>query len=568
MVMRRHILLLLLFAAAATISCRRPSVQMPLLMEAESHLPADVRSADSILKLVKPQELHAGDERSLYALLLTLSDGLRGSFQVPWYIAHNAYSYYTQLSQAGHTGTSTTKRRYIQAAIYMGDWYAAHDSIKACEDCYRAAIDCAAGCSNHHYHYIALQRLAEQRQWTDELEAVRLIQQALTTYESHPDKVTNLLALYASAAKCYLGAACCHDTTYYTAAIDYAHRELDMAVGHGLPEYESEALSMLAEIYTARGEHKRALNYARLLPTNSLTTDLELDFNRTLATCYLQCDSLPQAKALLVRPVHIKTKRMAYLYTRSLAEVTMKMGEYDSARCYQDSACTLAEEMYLDALRAKDDYYRKVLQQEQEATTMRGRALRRQASMWVLLFAILFFCVILSRRIYRAWQRQTERWRAALRQQRSAIHHHRDQMHQQALQTSLLQERQQQLLEHAKERDALIKHLQSYILNRNAIVKKLHGKTRLTTSEWADIEALINEIDYNSIAKLRRSKPSFTEDDIRLCVLTHIGFSNATIGELFCITPSAVQHRKLTLKKTGFGITDPRIALSDVLNSL
>jgi hypothetical protein len=49
--------------------------------------------------------------------------------------------------------------------------------------------------------------------------------------------------------------------------------------------------------------------------------------------------------------------------------------------------------------------------------------------------------------------------------------------------------------------------------------------------------------------------------------VTTIGISNRIIGNIYCITISAVQHRKLKLKKEVFGESNPDITLEQVLNS-
>jgi len=85
--------------------------------------------------------------------------------------------------------------------------------------------------------------------------------------------------------------------------------------------------------------------------------------------------------------------------------------------------------------------------------------------------------------------------------------------------------------------------------------------------EWSEIERTLNAIDNNRFANLREQFPNMTEDDIRLCLLTRLGLSNRTIGNIYCITISAVQHRKLKLKKDVFGETNPDITLEQILRS-
>ena len=57
------------------------------------------------------------------------------------------------------------------------------------------------------------------------------------------------------------------------------------------------------------------------------------------------------------------------------------------------------------------------------------------------------------------------------------------------------------------------------------------------------------------------------EDDIRLCLLTRLGITNRTIGNIYCISISAVQPRKLKLKKDVFGEGNPDVTLEQILKN-
>ena len=83
--------------------------------------------------------------------------------------------------------------------------------------------------------------------------------------------------------------------------------------------------------------------------------------------------------------------------------------------------------------------------------------------------------------------------------------------------------------------------------------------------EYHEVERTLNAIDNNRFANIREQYPNMQEDDIRLCLLTRLGISNRTIGNIYCITVSAVQHRKLKLKKDIFGETNPDISLEEIL---
>ena len=111
-------------------------------------------------------------------------------------------------------------------------------------------------------------------------------------------------------------------------------------------------------------------------------------------------------------------------------------------------------------------------------------------------------------------------------------------------------EHQRTLLHQANE---VVSFLQNFILERTEVMKKLNkggdSFIYLSPNEWNEIERTLNAIDNNRFANIREQYPNMQEDDIRLCLLTRLGISNRAIGNIYCITISAVQHRKLKLKK-------------------
>ena len=127
---------------------------------------------------------------------------------------------------------------------------------------------------------------------------------------------------------------------------------------------------------------------------------------------------------------------------------------------------------------------------------------------------------------------------------------------------------EQSKLEKANE---VVTFLQNFILERTEVMKKLQqsGDALITPKphEWSEIERTVNAIDDNRFANIRAKYPNMQEDDIRLCILTRLGISNRAIGNIYCITISAVQHRKLKLKKEVFGETNPDITLEQILKT-
>jgi hypothetical protein len=107
--------------------------------------------------------------------------------------------------------------------------------------------------------------------------------------------------------------------------------------------------------------------------------------------------------------------------------------------------------------------------------------------------------------------------------------------------------------------------LKKYMLQRIEAVQKLGQSVFLTPQEWKDVEHVLNAINGNCIAHVREGFPDLREEDIRLCILTLLGLTNRSIGSIYGLTVSAVQHRKLKLKKDGFGEPDADTTLEQVL---
>jgi hypothetical protein len=135
-------------------------------------------------------------------------------------------------------------------------------------------------------------------------------------------------------------------------------------------------------------------------------------------------------------------------------------------------------------------------------------------------------------------------------------------------QLKLETEHQKTLLHQANE---VVVFLQNYIIERTEVMKKLNqsGDSLITLNphEWSEIERTLNAIDNNRFENIREQYPKMQEDDIRLCILTRLGLSNRTIGNIYSITISAVQHRKLKLKKDIFGESNPDITLEQILTN-
>jgi len=126
----------------------------------------------------------------------------------------------------------------------------------------------------------------------------------------------------------------------------------------------------------------------------------------------------------------------------------------------------------------------------------------------------------------------------------------------------------ERLAEQLRQKDAMIAVLRGHIIDKSEILEMLaprEGKrTLINARNWREIEMTLDMAD-NFVSRLRSEHPGFSEDDIRLCMLTRLRLSNTALSAIYVISVSAVQHRKQKLKKEGFGVTDPTVTLDQLI---
>ena len=127
----------------------------------------------------------------------------------------------------------------------------------------------------------------------------------------------------------------------------------------------------------------------------------------------------------------------------------------------------------------------------------------------------------------------------------------------------------EQLAERLRQKDAMIAMLRGHIMDKSEILDMLEPKagkrTVINARNWREIELTLDTADGNFVSRLRTQYPQFTEEDIRLCMLTRLRLSNTALSAIYLISVSAVQHRKQKLKKEGFGVTEPTVTLDQVI---
>ena len=420
----------------------------------------------------------------------------------------------------------------------------ANDSIRLGETLLRKTIRLAEESEDWHTNYIAYQRLAEALSQSTPEEALRLMKKALAVYEQHPDDERNNVILLDYAGTYAAQVAFINDESF-DEALDFIHRAYDIAKENKMTDLMCQTLTSLANIAWAMEDDSLALDYARQAEALA-TADLRPGALQVMARSYLSLNMLDSAETVYRQIEPGDDIHLAYIVQSNLAKIALRRIGATNMEDDIDDAFEQIEDFYYKALEQKDQYYQQTLRQE-----MVNQQLDYQSKMYArtLLITIIASLIVILAIVLVIHYR--------LRAQREE----KRQLQQEA-------EHQKTLLHQANE---VVTFLQNYILERTEVVKKLNqsGDSLITLSphEWSEIERTLNAIDNDRFAHIREQFPNMQEDDIRLCILTRLGLSNRTIGNIYCITVSAVQHRKLKLKKDVFGETSPDITLEQILKS-
>ena len=438
----------------------------------------------------------------------------------------------------------------------------ANDSIRQGETLLRKTIHLAEKSEDWHTYYIAYQRLAEALSQSNPEEALRLMKKAMTIYEQHPDEERNKVILLDYTGT-YAAQVAFTTEGSYDEALDYVNKAYDIAKKNQMKDLICQTLNSLANIAWAKEEFRQAVDYARQAESVA-TEELKPGTLQVLARSYLDLNMLDSAETVYRQIEPGDDVHLAYIVQSNLAKIALRRMGATKVEDDIDDAFEQIEDFYFKALGQKDQYYQETLRQEMENQQLeyRSKMYGRTLLVVIIAAAIVLLVVVLALR-YRI---------RMLHQQRA--------YEQSKLENKLLMQEQekhrlQQEAEHQKtllhQANEVVAFLQDFILERTEVMKKLNQSgdslIYLSPHEWSEIERTLNAIDNNRFANLREQYPDMQEDDIRLCILTRLGLSNRTIGNIYCITISAVQHRKLKLKKDVFGETNPDITLEQILKN-
>ena len=418
----------------------------------------------------------------------------------------------------------------------------ANDSIRQGETLLRKTIHLAEVSEDWHTDYIAYQRLAEALSQSNPEEALRLMKQALTIYKQHPDDEHNYVILLDYAGTFAAQLAFINEGSF-NEALNYVHQAYDIAKKNQMNDMMCQTLTSLANIAWAKENYRQALDYAHQAEAVA-TDELRSGTLQVLARSYLSLNMLDSAETVY-RKIHPGDDvHLAYIVQSNLAKIALRRMGAIQVEDSVAEAFDKVEDIYYKALEQKDEYYQETLRQEMENQRLEYRSQMYARTLFIGIIASLI--VISAMMLVIRYRMQAQRQEKQQLQQEAK--HHKAQLHQ---------------------ANEVIVFLQNFILKRTEIMKKLNQRgdslIYLSPHEWSEIERTLDAIDNNRFAKLREQYPNMQEDDIHLCLLTRLGISNRNIGNIYCISISAVQHRKLKLKKDVFGESNPDVTLEQIL---
>ena len=420
----------------------------------------------------------------------------------------------------------------------------ANDSIRLGETLLRKTIQLAEASKDWHTDYIAHQRLAEALSQSNPEEALRLMKQALTIYEQHPDDEHNYVILLDYAGTFAAQVAYINEGAF-DEALDFIHRAYDIAKKNQMNDMMCQTLTSLANIAWAKEDFRQSLDYAHQAEPVA-TDELRPGLLQVLARSYLSLNMLDSAETVYRKISTGGDVHLAYIVQSNLAKIALRRMGATQVEDSVAEAFDKVEDICFKALELKDGYYQETLRQEMENQQLEYHSKMYARTLFIIVIASLIVIIAMGLVIRYRMQAQ----RQAQRQLQQEAEHQKAQLHQ---------------------ANEVVSFLQNFILERTEVMKKLNQSgdslIYLSPHEWNEIERTLNAIDNNRFANLRKQYPTMQEDDIRLCLLTRLGISNRTIGNIYCISISAVQHRKLKLKKDVFGESNPDVTLEQILKN-
>lgn len=423
-----------------------------------------------------------------------------------------AYHYYSEKSVGGVTNDEEDLRRFGRICYVLSRHHGENDSLLQKDQLYLLAIHCAEACGDSETAHRAYQQLGRHLQYAHHAannEAHHCQRQALKHFARCRGDAQWLLTLVNDYGFSYLSLQSLNPRHFPT----LVHAASLACKSGKVPETLYDSVAALID----------SVENAPVLPFSS----------------YMQYHSTYDGK-LTVR------------------ELGVPKGMFEDAEhAYEEEAKEGRAATVKEKQQQFDEEMRRAINRLNVQTrTYLSAGYARQASMlqtrllWAVIGCLILAVLVLLLFVWN-WHEKVER-------------KHKEELLKQEQEVERLSTQLQQ-------KETLIAILRGNIIDKSEILEMLESKAGkraiINARNWREMEATLDTADNHFVSRLRREYPSFSEDDIRLCMLTRLKLNNTVLADIYAISVSAVQHRKQKLKKDGFGVTDSKVTLDQVIEN-
>lgn len=401
-------------------------------------------------------------------------------------------------------------------------------------------------------------------------------------------------------ARCY----CISDKL--TEAIDIYHKCSDLAleIGYRNNQYYYDVQSEIALVYTNSLQYEKSLEILKTFPKI-------YQHNSLIGTNYLMLNQYDSAylylnKALNTDNVYTKKETYRNLYRLGdIPQYRKYLKTYcDSLLFYNDSIIALDKGKEIIAYKEKYDH-QKLITEQQRLKLEKADAQRMMFIITICLIMIIAVVAYLyQKRLvrkettirkqseqlqdymlqlheYETRLMQNNRYMEELKEQLSGqemnseeLHEYREQIDSLQVENSRLSEKINSLQHHINdysskldkarreadkfrnlsEENLYLKQrervLTDYVVDNDRLVKELREKCRvLEAGEWETLEQMCESTYSNFVSRLQGVCPTLTKQELHLCMLIKLRFSNAQMSEIFGVNTTSVSQKKFRLKK-------------------
>ena len=587
--------ILIAFTAFLNIQCsgnRKEKTPLPELAHAESVMFDHPDSALHILEAMPMPSARWDKENHALWCLLTSQAQVKLIMKISSdSLVRIAYDYYKPTNNA---------RRKAMSALYMGDINYDLGNIEEAMQYYLEGKTEVEKTEDYKTGYLIMSSLGKlylYRRLADyALEACTKAYDYAVKDSSKRYQMTSLQNL----ARCY----CISDKL--PEAIDIYHKCSDLAleIGYRYNQYYYDVQSEIALVYTNSLQYEKSLEILKTFPKIYQHYSL-------IGTNYLMLNQYDSAYLYLNKALNtdnVYAKKTIYSSLYELAD-TPQYRKYlktycDSLLFYNDSIIALDKGKEIIAYKEKYDHQKLITEQQ--------RLKLEKADAQRLLFIITICLIVVIAVVAYLYQKRLVRKETTIRKQSEQLQDYMLQLHEyetrlmqnnrymDELQEQISRQEvnaeeiesyreqidnlqsengrlsenintlQQHIAEYTSKLDKVRRDtekfrsiseenlnlkqrermLADYVVDNDSLVKELREKSRvLDDREWETLEQMCESTYGNFVSRLQGICPTLTKQELHLCILIKLRFSNTQMSEIFGVSVSSVSQKKFRLKK-------------------